>query len=99
MSRNDDPGLSHPDVAVPVVPVSDDQPLSDLALRVTNLQARIESQQTVVLKVWWRDSEGKDREEPAELALSIPAAAKLADLLRQTVDPYLRYDPTDERWK
>ena len=51
MSRNDDPGLSHPDVAVPVVPVSDDQPLSDLAIRVTNLQARIESQQTVVLKV------------------------------------------------
>ena len=97
MSRNGDPEPDRPDVAVPVVQVPRDQALSDVALRVSAIRARIESQQTVVLKVSWKDSAGKDR-EPAELALSIPAAAKLADLLQQTVKPHLYYDQDQERW-
>ena len=97
MSENDDPGPDRPDVAVPVVPVAEGQPLSDVILRVKALRGHIENQQTVILRVWWQDSAGKDRDAPAELALSIPAAAKLADLLQQIVEPHLRYDPEHER--
>ncbi len=98
LERNDDPDPNRPDVAIPVVPVAGGQPLSELALRVTALQGRIENQQTLILKVWWQDSAGAHRPEPAELALSIPAAAKLADFLQQTVEPHLRYSVEDERW-
>ena len=65
MSKNDDPGPDHPDVAVPVVPVAEGQLLSDAALRVRALRGHIENQQTVVLKVWWQDSAGIDRDAPA----------------------------------
>ena len=98
MGKNDDRDQDLPDVAVPVVPVAEGQPLSDVALRVKALRGHIENQQTVILKVWWQDSAGKDSDDPAELALSIPAAAKLADLLQQTVGPHLRYASKDERW-
>ena len=97
LERNDDQEPNRQDVAVPVVPVAEGQPLSELALRVTALQGRIENHQTLILKVWWQDSAGEDR-KPADLALSIPAAAKLADFLQKTIAPSLRYEPEQERW-
>ena len=77
---------------VPPVSSDDKDQLDRFALLVRELEVRQSNgppASTLVLRVHWTDMGGTDREEPANLALSVPAALTLHRLLTEALQEYL----------